>query len=376
MPWQEQSIMSQRAEFVHLATQGGSIRALCRRFRISPTTGYKWLARADADGAAGLTDRSRRPHTSPRQTDPGLETRIIGLRARHPTWGGRKLHHALVAQGISPVPAPSTITAILHRHERILPTAQASRRWQRFEHDAPNDLWQLDFMGHRALDRGRVHPLTLLDDHSRFLLGLTACPHERWSLVQAHLTTCFARYGLPTAILSDNGPPWGTSGAGGLTRLEVWLLRLGVDLWHGRAYHPQTQGKVERIHRTITADAFGTQAFATLAACQRALDAFRDDYNLNRPHAALEFAVPISRYRASPRPFPARLPPIDYGPDDAVRMVKRQGVLSFQNRLFFVGRGLGGLPVAVRPTTDPHRFTVHFCHRQIADLDLRYPDET
>jgi Integrase core domain len=226
-------------------------------------------------------------------------------------------------------------------------------------------------MGHRGLGDGqRVHPLTLLDDHSRFALGLFACPHERQDLVRAHLTTCFQRYGLPQAILTDNGPPWATSGGGGLTALEAWLLRLGIEVWHGRVYHPQTQGKVERLHGTIAAEVFAHRHFPHLAACQPAFDAFRVTYNRERPHEALGYAVPISRYTPSSRPFPATLPEIGYGPDDQVRLVRDQGAISFHNRSYFISRGLIGLPVAVRPTTTDGVFQVVYCQSEVATIDL------
>ena len=276
MPWQESTPMTERAEFVRFAEQGEhTIAELCRRYQISRKTGYKWLRRAAA-GAVDLADHSRRPHTSPRRTSSDLERQIVELRQRHPRWGGRTLHHWLDQHGVSAVPAPSTITDILHRHGLIDPDPAAPRRWQWFEQAEANALWQLDFMGHRPLTTGqRVHPLTLLDDHSRFALGLYACPHERADLVQQHLTTCLQRYGLPQAILTDNGPPWGTSGNGGLTALEAWLLRLGIDVWHGRVYHPQTQGKVERLHGTIASEVFGQQRLADLPASQHGFDAFR-----------------------------------------------------------------------------------------------------
>ena len=276
------------------------------------------------------------------------------------------------------MPAPSTVTGILRRHGLLVPGDDAPRRWQRFEHDAPNDLWQLDFMGHLPLADGqRVHPLTLLDDHSRFALGVVACPHEQQPLVRDQLTRAFRRYGLPVAILADNGPPWGTSGAGGVTALEAWLLRLGVGLWHGRAYHPQTQGKVERFHGTIAADVFAHRPPpADLAACQARFDGFRATYNLERPHAALPgHRPPSSRYSPSPRPFPEAMPPVIYGPDDQVRKVRGQGSISFRNRVHFIGRGLVGEPVAVRPTTTDGVYAVLYCHQQVQTIDLRDPDE-
>jgi transposase InsO family protein len=373
MPWQECSSMSERQEVVAFAAQeGATIAALCRHFGISRKTGYKWLARAAA-GEGRLADRSRRPHRSPLQTAPEIEARVLDLRAQHPAWGGRKLHHALARQGMMQPPAPSTITAILRRHG-LLAAEPAPRDFVRFEHAAPNDLWQLDFMGHRPLAQDRVHPLTLLDDHSRFALTLTACADEQQRTVEDHLTRVFRRYGLPSRILSDHGSPWGSAGRGGLTRLEAWLLQLGVDPWHGRPYHPQTQGKVERFHGTIAAEVFAQRQFPDLPAAQTAFDAFRTCYNHDRPHEALADAVPASRYQPSVRPFPETVPEITYAPEDAVRIVTVHGSIQWQRRRYFVSRGLVGQPVAVRPTLQDGHYEVYFCHRQVAIIDLRDPD--
>lgn len=382
MPWQEQSTMSLRQEFVAAVTaETVSVRALCRRYGISPKTGYKWLARARdmAEGEASsgwAADRSRRPHTSPGRTEATIAAVVIAVRTAHPTWGGRKIHHRLVQQGHADVPAPSTITDILHRHGLVTPRPPAPD-WQRFEHPAPNALWQLDFMGHHPLGTGgRVHPLTLLDDHSRFALCLTACANEQQSVVQTHLTACFERYGLPRVLLTDNGPPWGTSGAGGMTRLEAWLIRLGIAVWHGRVYHPQTQGKVERLHGTISRDVFGSTPFPALAAAQAGFDTFRSCYNHERPHEHLGYAVPASRYAPSPRPFPPVLPEPLYPPDDVVRKVRAQGAISYANRSHFISRGLVGEVVAVRPTDTDGVVAVYFCQQQVATIDLHTPAKT
>lgn len=374
MPWQECSRMTERQEFVTFARQeGANIAALCQQFGISRKTGYKWLARAKG-GAMDLTDQSRRPQASPHATPPTVVSAVLALREHHPTWGGRKLHHALAHQGMMQPPAPSTITAILRRHGLLVP-APPARDFRRFEHPTPNALWQLDFMGHRALEQGRVHPLTVLDDHSRFALALQACGDQQTATVRDALTTVFQRFGLPQVILCDNGSPWAPAGEHGLTRLEAWWLRLGIDPWHGRPYHPQTQGKVERLHGTIARDVFGRRALADLAVTQTAFDRFRTIYNHERPHQALDDGIPADRYQPSPRPFPASLPEIVYQSDDQVRLVTIHGSIQWQRRRVFVSRGLVGEPVAIRPTTQDGVWHVFYCQRHVAIIDRRVPEE-
>jgi transposase InsO family protein len=373
MPWQEVSTVSLRQEFVMLATaEGANVRALCRRYTISPKTGYKWLGRYRRQGRAGLTDRARRPRRSPTRTPPALERAVLAVRAAHPVWGGRKIRAALLARGHPTLPSPSTMTAILQRHGQIAPEAATKRTaWQRFEHAAPNQLWQMDFKGHFALLQGRCHPLTVLDDHSRFAVGLQACGDQTGQTVQARLTACFRRYGLPEALLVDNGPPWGSDAAHPHTPLTAWLIRLGVRVRHGRPYHPQTQGKDERFHRTLKAEVLGTRVLRDLPHCQREFDRWRDVYNLERPHDALGLAVPASRYRASLLAFPEVLPPIEYGPGDLVRKVAEGGAISYRNRPFRVGRAFFGYPVALRPTVVDGVLDVFFCHQKVAQINLR-----
>ena len=214
MPWQERTVMAQRQEVIALASrEGATISALCESFGISRQTGGTWLSRASA-GDRVVADHSRRSPTSPVQTPPAMAARILALRGEHPSWGGRKLHHRPRRQGVAAVPAPSTITAILRRHGLLTPESPP-RDVLRCEHPVPNDLWQMDFMGHRAVATGRVHPLTLLDDHFRFALLVEACRDERQETVRAHLTAGFRRDGLPRAILTANGSPWATAGMGG-----------------------------------------------------------------------------------------------------------------------------------------------------------------
>jgi transposase InsO family protein len=370
MPWQEQSRMSMRAEFVTWAHQeGANITEQSRRYGISRKTGYKWLARAAA-GETAFTDRSHRPHRFPSRTAAAVEDAVLALRTEHPAWGGRKLHQTLQLQGLVQPPAPSTITAILRRHDRLGAAVRPSRDYQRFVADEPNDLWQIDFMGQPTMPTGKIHPLTVLDDHSRFALLVAACAAEQAEIVAAHVLALCDRYGLPRRILTDNGPPWGTAGTPGLTALETSWLRLGIVVSHGRPLHPQTQGKVERLHRTIWAEVRGIHDCPNLDIAQHRFEVWRHGYNHQRPHEALDYAVPASRYRPSPRPLPTVRPPLVYGPEDAVRKVQADGAISFGGQDYFISHGLHGQPVAVRRTSEEGRWTVWYGQRQVATRDL------
>jgi transposase InsO family protein len=377
MPWKTATPMSLRQEFISLASQEGSnLQPLCRGFGISRKTGYKWLGRVRSGFDNPLEDRSRRPHQSPYRTDSSMEQRIVDLRREHPAWGGRKLHAFLERQGLSGIPSASTITAILHRHGLIDPSASLQHQaFVRFEHAAPNDLLQMDFKGHFALGCAsgslRCHPLTVLDDHSRFALVLKACTNERQETVQAHLTESFRQYGLPDRMTMDNGSPWGSDDEHPYTPLTVWLMRLGIGVSHSRPYHPQTQGKDERFHRTLKAEVIQYLGARSLEGCQEAFDRWRDCYNLERPHEALGNHVPAERYRRSCREYPEVLPAIEYALDDVVRTVQDRGRVSFQGHLLKVSKAFKGYPVAFRPMTTDGCYAIYFCNRRIKEIDLR-----
>jgi transposase InsO family protein len=366
--------MEQRLEFVMLFEQEGmNRRELCRRFDISPTIGYRLVKRYRQEGKAGLADRSRRPHHFPERTPPAMEELVLSVRDKHPSWGGRKLRRRLQDLGHEEVPSAGTITTILHRHGRMDEAASAARQWpERFERAAPNELWQMDFKGHFPMAQGRCHPLTIIDDHSRYALGLRACGNETESTVQNQLTAVFQRYGLPDRMLMDNGSPWGSShGEHRYTRFELWLLELGIAVSHGRPYHPQTQGKDERFHRTLAIEGIGRRSFSDLAACQRRFDEWRVVYNTERPHDALKLATPVSRYRPSHRRFPETLEPFDYGEGAILRRVSDTGWLSFKARHFKLGRAFVHRQVALRPALPDGCFDVFFCGHKVATFDLR-----
>jgi transposase InsO family protein len=202
MPWQLKDLLNIRFEFVNLARQPeANVRQLCRRFGISPTVAYKWLERYENSGVEGLTDRSRRPQSSPIRTEPVIEERVVALRREHPAWGARKLRRRLQDLGHADLPATSTITGILHRHQLITPEqSRAAEPFQRFERSSPNQLWQVDFKGHFALRQGRCHPLCAIDDHSRYNVVLAACEDQCYQTVQTHLIASFRVHGLPDEV--------------------------------------------------------------------------------------------------------------------------------------------------------------------------------
>lgn len=373
MPWREVSKMDERREFVRLAlSEGANRRELCRRFGIHPDTGYKWLERWRG-GDEGLEDRSRRPHISPGRTDAATEARLVALRDAHPAWGGRKLARWLEREaGASP--SPSTVHAILGRHGRIVAAPGGGGAHLRFEKAAPNLLWQMDFKGHVGLGSGgRCHPLTVIDDHSRYAVALEACGNEQGTTVQGRLERSFRRYGLPEALFVDNGTPWGDGGGPGFTRLGVWLMKLGVAVVHSRPWHPQSRGKNERFNRTLKAEVFALRRFGDLAEVQRALDRWRTVYNLERPHQALGQEVPASRYRASPRRMPARLPAVEYEEGAIVRRVgTTKAYVSFLGRPWKVPQAFCGEALALRPRGDG-RYAVCFGAFEIATIDLTCP---
>jgi transposase InsO family protein len=372
MPWKASTAMSQRQEFVELALQdGANIRALCRQFGITPRTGYKWLHRYRVDGPAGLFERSRRPQHSPRQSSAVVEAQILQVRYAHRAWGGRKIRWTLQANGLPSPPSASTITAILARHGELEAGESSKHRaLQRFEMLSPNELWQMDFKGPLEMANGQAcHPLTVLDDRSRFLVGLRACKRQQGRTVRAQLCELFEGYGMPERMLMDNGSVW----KGYHSKLSYWLIRLGIQITHGRIRHPQTQGKDERLHRTLQSELLDQRTILDLEDGQRQFDEWREIYNTQRPHEALGMQPPCRLYVPSLRPFPRKLPPIEYEPDAIVRMTDCAGRVQYQGRRFRIGKAFHDSLVALRPGSLDGAWDVYFCKQRIAQINLRLP---
>ncbi|ARM10871.1 IS481 family insertion sequence transposase protein [Rhizobium phaseoli Brasil 5] len=371
MVWRSRSVVDERLEFCRLAgLEGANVSALCQRFGISRQTGYVWLQRLRA--GEPVEDRSRRPYVSPRRTAVDLEDAVLEIRDEHPAWGARKIARRLQDLGTAP-PSASTVHAILVRHDRIGPQMGGQPALGRFEREAPNLLWQMDFKGRTQLVSGLwCHPLTVIDDHSRFAVGLEACTDERMLTVRGRLEPILRRHGLPMAIYTDNGRPWGTGVPNQWTRLRVWLLKLGIDLIHAKPYHPQGRGKNERFHRSLKAEVFDFAALASHAQAQHAFDRWRDIYNHHHPHQGIDMAVPASRYRPSSRPFPDRLPEPVYDSGEIVRRVgTTKGYVSFKGRFWRVPNAFKTERLAIRPLQYDGLYGVFFGATQVAKIDLK-----
>lgn len=371
MPWKECCTMSLRQEFIMFAlNETSNIRQLCSRFGISAKTGYKWINRYLQEGSEkSLQDRSRRPRKSPTRTANAIEEAVLGIRKEHPAWGGRKIKARLLMLGYNYVPAASTVTNILKRHNLIDPEeAKKHSPWKRFERDNPNSLWQMDFKGHFPTEKGRCHPLTILDDHSRFSLGIKACGNEKTETTTEKLTDVFQNYGLPDCMLMDNGSPWRDGDH--FTKFSIWLIRLGIDVIHGRPVHPQTQGKDERFHKSLNIEVIKNRHFRDLDHCQYHFDKWRNIYNTERPHEALDMKTPAQRYQMSKRSFPEKLEAIEYGPNDIIRKVQDKGNISYHGKPFFIGKAFYGYPVALRNTAEDGILDVYFSHKKVAQINL------
>jgi transposase InsO family protein len=341
-----------RTAFAHaVRTAGQSVSRAARDFGISRKTAHKWLARFD--DRQPLHDRSRQPRTSPARTHSDLEHAVLAVRDRY-GWGPRKIHAYLSCQGQN-APASRTIADILRRHHRIArPTPDAPPADQRFERDQPNELWQLDFKGWIEIERRKVSPLTILDDHSRFLLALRPCTDLTMTTAWTVLWETLGEYGLPETILC--GHAFGTRGlphSPGVSWFEARLIRLGIRPAHGRPYHPQAPGKVERLHGTLVREVYPRLDKSRLATFTAGLDSWRQAvYNPLRPHEALGDQPPVSRWRPSPRRRPAVLPGVDYPPGSLLRRVGSNGLFEYRRARILAGQGLAGEAVRLEDQDD------------------------
>ena len=368
MPWKRMDVDEQRMQFVIRASSGTErMTALCREFGISRPTGYLWRQRyRQASSLTQVSERSRRPHRSPQRTTARKEQRVVLLR-QQTGWGAKKLrvllHEEEIPLGVR------TIHRILERHGLVSEDAHGPAPG-RFERSEPNELWQMDSKGKYPLADGECHPLSIVDDHSRYAVGLYALPELSGAKAFPFLVETFRRYGVPQAMLMDRGTLWWSAWNGwGLTRLSVRLIEQGIQLLYGRVRHPQTQGKVERFHRTL-GEALRhrgvPQQFGQWAA---ALEEFRSSYNQRRPHEALGMKRPAERYQRSPRSYQERVKEWEYPAGSEVQRLNSQGMLSDERHRWFVCGALANQRVRVERFD--RKLLVSYRHMYVREIDLR-----
>lgn len=377
--------MEQKIDFIKLAIKEEiSFLVLCKRFGISRPTGYKWLKRFRSEGEKGLLERSKRPHLSPRKVSNDLEDLIIELRDKNPEWGAKKLHRLLInmrKEGKYPsrvIPARSTINQVLKRNGRISKhKTEQSKHWKRFEYPTPNALWQMDFKGYFSfVNKKLCHPLTIVDDHSRYNVGLIACKNQQYSTVINCLEEVFEQYGLPDMMLTDNGSPWGNAGnyptynTVTYTKIKKWLIQHQVKLIHGRPWHPQTQGKEERFHRTLKVELLQYRSFKDYKHCQEGFDQWRFKYNHQRPHEAIDFDFPAERYHPSLRSFKKNIEKPEYPDRSIIKRVDRRGIIYFNGKHIRVGKAFYKDELAIIPVDDHGSFKIMYYDHKIRDIKL------
>lgn len=334
MAWRVRTVVNERLKFIaELQVGDASFSDLCRRYGVSRRTGYKWQARYEAEGPAGLESRASVATQCPHKTAPEVIGRLLALRKEYPTWGPKKLRALVESEGMKP-PAVSTVAEILARHGLIRPLRRRpvpphATGTERAEAEHPNDIWCIDFKGHFALgDRTRCTPLTLTDEMSRYLLKCEGLVKTNAEAVRPHIELAFREFGLPWRIRSDNGPPFVTLAMGGLSELAVWWIRLGITPERIEPGHPEQNGRHERMHRTLSDETAVTPEH-TMAQQQPAFDRFRHRFNDVRPHEALGQRTPRSSYTISNRVMPAVLKSPEYPPGMKVRRCNEHGCIRF-----------------------------------------------
>ena len=350
-----------------------SFKAVCQSFGISRRTGYKWWQRYQAAGLEGLTERSHRPQGCPHASDPRWIERVVALRLRHPTWGPRKLRVKLAERhGTEALPAASTLGHQLKQRGLVRPRRRRGYRpvvvrRPLTQADRPNRVWAVDFKGwFRTGDGVRCDPLTVSDLFSRYVLCCEVVGHQSYAAVRPVFERVFRHYGLPEIIRVDNGGPFASTGAGGLSRLSVWWLTLGVAPEFIAPGHPEQNGVHERMHRTLKADTTRPAA-ASAPAQQERFAAWRQEFNHERPHEALQQQVPARHYRLSSRVYGRGTRPFIYPMDYVVRRVRSNGQIRWQGNKRYVSEALVGQLVGLRQI-DNERWEVWFGSRLLGEL--------
>lgn len=359
-----------REEFIAKVNEKSkNISQLCRDYNISRPTAYKWLARYSLEGCLAFYDRSKKPLRMPSKINDESIDLILKTRDQYPSWGAKKLRQILINAGHKNLPSISTFNRAMHRHNQITKENSEKRKHGlRFERANPNELWQMDFKGYFSLSEGKCYPLTVLDDCSRYSICLKACCAESEIMVHEGLEEAFRRYGLPEAMTMDNGSPWKGGPGQRLSKLTIWLMKLGIRVGHSRPYHPQTQGKDERFHRSLKEEVLKYHNFKDLSDAQLHFNEWQHLYNHVRPHEALNMLCPAQKYKPSLKKFPETLPEIKYESNDEIRHVSRKGEAVFRGKNYYMGECLKGEPVAFRQRGE-NKWDIYYANSRLGGFD-------
>lgn len=369
MPWERRTVEDQRGEFAQAALECSNFSALCREYGITRRTGMKWKARYEAQEP--LSDHSRRPNSSPTRTPEAVERRILELRAENPGWGAKTLHKVLENQGEQNLPCVRTVNNILRRNGCISPEESQKRQpFTRYEKEKCNMMWQTDFKGEfRMEDNNYCYPLTIIDDHSRFSIKIAPRLSTK-NVVIPVFTEVFHEYGLPDSILSDNGSQF----AGfrkGYTQFERWLMELDILPIHGRIKHPQTQGKIERFHRTMKQELLNHISISNIDDAEVQFGDWREKYNNIRPHEALGMKTPGQVYIASPRAYPEKIQDWEYGGEYHVIKVNSWGYARFDKWQVYLSETMIDKYIEFRPSPDGESFFACYRNFKIAEFNTQ-----
>lgn len=367
MPWERRTVEDQRREFAEAAMQCSNFSALCREFGIDRHTGYKWKERYEA--CHPLSDKSRRPHTTPTKTPEEVELLILAVRADNPGWGAKTIHKVLTNEGHTNLPCVKTVNNILNRYGCISPEESMKRQpFTRFEKERCNVMWQTDFKGEFRMEDGNYcYPLTILDDHSRFSLKIAPRLSTANVVIPVFLEV-FREYGMPESILSDNGAQF----AGfkkGYTQFERWLMDLDILPIHGRIKHPQTQGKIERFHRTMKQELLNHTQVANIEDAQNKFCIWREKYNNIRPHEALNMRTPGEVYEPSQREYREKIEKFEYGGEYHIIKVNSWGYARFAHHQVYLSETMANQYIEFRPGPDGETFIACYRNFKIAEFD-------
>jgi putative transposase len=376
MPWKVRSPLDERMIFMGRMQSGEKVTDLCKEFGISRKTAYKFIGRYEKKGSAGLHDVSRRPHHCPHETPEEIKSLILTTKQERPTWGAGKVREWILRRNPDlRIPSRITVHEILNRYNLVSHRKRGRRKatpnYLQTPHTASersNQVWCADFKGQFKLGNHRYcYPLTISDHFSRFLISCESLEDTKGAGAQPVFEAAFEEYGLPEAILTDNGSPFASVGLFGLSRLSVWWMRLGIDLRRIVPGHPEQNGRHERMHLTLKLETTRPAAGNSLQQ-QEKFDNFREIYNEERPHESLEMKCPSEFYQPSGRGFPKGLPEIQYPLHDSIRLVNSNGALKFGKLGFHLTDALAYQPVGIREE-DPGLWRVSFMNLDLGLFD-------